>query len=124
MNHEQATEALKKHQSHGDPYFVVYDDFLPYQEFGFLKSYLTEANLPFWTISNQINKNDKNNNDFYMATMIYHNENGARNEWTKGINEQPFINISSKLHMILDIKEHCFLLQLVMHPHICLMAHP
>jgi hypothetical protein len=99
MNHEQATEALKKHQSHGDPYFVVYDDFLPYQEFGTLKSYLTEANLPFWTISNQINRNDKNNNDFYMATMIYHNENGARNEWIQGIDEQPFINISSKLHM-------------------------
>ena len=35
-----------------------------------------------------------------MATMIYHHENGARNEWTKGIDEQPFINISSKLHMI------------------------
>ena len=100
MNHEQAKKALKNTESFGDPYYIVYDDFLPANEFGYLKTYLTEASEPFWTISNQINKYDLDNNDFYMATMIYHCENGARNEWTRGIDEKPFVSISSKLHMV------------------------
>jgi len=100
MNIEQYKEIVKKSESYGDPYFVVYDDFLPAHEFGHLKSYLVESAEPFWTVSNQINKNDVNNNDFYMATMVYNCEHGARREWTKGIDEQPFVNISSKLHMV------------------------
>ena len=77
MNLEQYKEAVKNMQSHGDPYYIVYDDFLPALEFGYLKSYLVETQEPFWTLSNQINKNDLDNNDFYMATMVYNNENGA-----------------------------------------------
>ena len=100
MNLEQYKEAAKNNQSHGDPYFVVYDEFLPAHEFGYLKSYLIESAEPFWTISNQINRNDTDNNDFYMATMVHNIDNGAREEWTKGIDVQPFVNISSKLHMI------------------------
>jgi len=97
MNKEQFLEKCKKEQSYGDCFYAVYDNFLPYQEYGYLKDYLNSAFG--WNLSSKINYNDTSNNDFYLATLIYSNQEPARQQWATNVNIDPFINITSKLHV-------------------------
>ena len=108
MNKEQFMEACKTEKSYGDCYYAVYDNFLPYQEFGLLKDYM-ESRLGY-TLSGKINYNDTSNSDFYLARIVYHNEVPAREQWNPQVDIDPFINISSKLHVeaLLRIKANLY----------------
>ena len=77
------------------PYYIVYDDFLLPHEFGTLKSYMS-SEFP-WGISNKLNYDDQNP---YLVKKIYDVENRAREEWTAGVDEMPFISITSRIGMV------------------------
>jgi|TARA_R110000851_G_scaffold25194_4_gene72675 hypothetical protein len=95
MNKETFLQKSKEHVSYGEPYYAVYDNFLPYQEFGLLKSYCT-SNLG-WQISGKINSNDTSNNDFYLSTQILNNQKPAREQWSETAYLDPFLSITSKI---------------------------
>lgn len=95
----------KKEKSYGDFFCAVYDDFLPYHEFGALKEYM-ESNMG-WHISPQINQNDVSNDDFYMVNSIFSNNRPAREQWTTQTDIQPFINITSKLYIDALMRVKC-----------------
>ena len=52
MNKEQFFEACKNQESYGECFYSVYDEFLPYQEFGMLKDYMSHR--MGWHISGKI----------------------------------------------------------------------
>jgi|TARA_R100001460_G_scaffold105442_2_gene152036 hypothetical protein len=97
MNKEQFLEACKKEKSFGECFYAVYDNFLPYQEFGLLKDY-TNGGLG-WRISSKINYNDTSNNDFYLTSLVFSNERTAREQWANDVHVDAFTNITSKIHI-------------------------
>ena len=97
MDKAQFLELCKKQKSFGDFFYAVYDDFLPYQEFGAVKEYM--ENDMGWYISPQINHNDLSNNDFYMVNSVFSVERPPREQWSTRINLDPFIAIASKLQI-------------------------
>lgn len=97
MNKEEFLKACKKENSYGDCFYSVYDEFLPYQEFGLLQEYML-SDLG-WHLSSKINNNDTSNKDFYFATQIYDNTKYAREQWTNKYEINPFINITSKIYI-------------------------
>lgn len=97
MNKEQFIEACKKESSFGECFYAVYDNFLPYQEFGYLKDYF-HGGLG-WNISSKINSNDTSNNDFYLTSLVYSNERKAREQWSNDVDVDAFTNITSKIHV-------------------------
>jgi len=97
MNKEQFFKACEKEKSFGECFYAVYDNFLPYQEFGYLKDYATNA--LGWTISSKINYNDTSNNDFYLTSLVYSNERRAREQWANHVDVDAFTNITSKIHI-------------------------
>lgn len=105
MNKKQFLEMCKKEKSYGDFFYAVYDDFLPYHEFGSLKEHM-ESNMG-WHISPQINYNDVSNNDFYMVNSIFSNSRLAREQWTSETDIEPFINITSKLYIDALMRVKC-----------------
>jgi len=109
MNKKQFLEACKKQQSHGEFFYAVYDDFLPYEEFGALRDYMELGTG--WQLSPQINANDISNNDFYMVSLIYNNNAPAREQWSTKENIQVYLNITSKLYIdaIMRVKANLYI---------------
>lgn len=77
-------------------YYIVYDNFLSSSEYGYVKQYM-ERDFP-WKLQGRINNNDKTNQDRYFATNAYHAYEGGWQDGD-GIERNPFITISSKLHI-------------------------
>tara|TARA_R100001443_G_scaffold91482_1_gene98072 strand:- start:2871 stop:3509 length:639 start_codon:yes stop_codon:yes gene_type:complete len=78
-------------------YYIVYDNFLPQNEYGILKEYLL-TRFP-WRFSRRINNADEKNDDCYFATTIFHSHNPAREQWDRSVQLDPFFFITSKLHV-------------------------
>jgi len=97
MNKEQFLEKCKKEQSYGDCFYAVYDNFLPYQEYGALREYM-EVGMG-WYLAPKINIHDVSNNDFYMTGQIFDCSMKAREQWNNQINVEIFTNISRKLYI-------------------------
>jgi len=79
-------------------YYIVYDNFLPDNEYGDLKSYLGPNGGFPWQLSGRINNNDVNNGDMYFATKIFHAEDYAHDQWSltpQATNK--FLTITNKL---------------------------
>lgn len=109
MNKEQFLVACKKENSYGDCFYAAYDNFLPYQEFGLLKDYMSHR--IGWHISGKINCNDVSNKDFYLVNSIFNNQRYAREQWSKDTDINPFINITSKIHIdaLMRIKANLYI---------------
>lgn len=105
MNKKQFSEACEKELSYGDFFYAIYDDFLPYNEYGFLKEHM--ETVMGWYIAPQINYNDTSNDDFYMVNSIFSNTRPAREQWTNQTDIQPFINITSKLYIDALMRVKC-----------------
>tara|TARA_R100000329_G_scaffold150002_2_gene141828 strand:- start:395 stop:1042 length:648 start_codon:yes stop_codon:yes gene_type:complete len=88
------------------PYYIVYDDFLPDNEYGALKTYLS-SQFP-WGIESKLNHNDQNP---YFVTLIHDNQRKAREEWNPNIDVGPFVYITEKLYILalLRIKANMYL---------------
>jgi len=97
MNKEQFFEACKNQESYGECFYSVYDEFLPYQEFGMLKDYMSHR--MGWHISGKINCNDLSNKEFYLVNSIYNNKRYATKQWSVDTELDPFINITSKIYI-------------------------
>ena len=97
MNKETFLKKSKEMQSFGEPFYAVWDNFLPYQEFGLLKDYLTSGMN--WSISVKINSNDVSNSDFYLSKLVFDNNAVAHEQWNKHLYLEPFLNLTSKLHI-------------------------
>lgn len=97
MNKNEFLETCKKETSYGDFFYAVYDEFLPWQEFGHMKDYM-ESEMG-WIIAPSINYNDVSNNDFYMVNSIFNNERLARDQWNTSTNVEPFTALASKLYI-------------------------
>ena len=109
MNKKEFLEACKKQKYFGECYYAVYDNFLPYQEFGALQDYVFG---PLgWHVSSKINVNDTSNKDFYFATTIFHNQEYARRQWNPNENVDPFLKITSKLYIdaLMRIKANLYI---------------
>ena len=109
MNIEEYKKIVKSRwpeDPRNKPYYVVYDDFLPPNEYGILKSYLS-SEFP-WGIASKLNYDDQNP---YFVKKIYDVEERARHEWTAHIDERPFIFITQKINMVamLRIKANMYL---------------
>ena len=99
MNKEEWQKEVKKRKHHGPFYYEVYDEFLPEIEFAQLKQYLGKGGDFPWYTSPHINLHDVNGEDFYFATLVFNNAVRAKQEWSQGIVLEPFVNITSKLHI-------------------------
>ena len=97
MNKKEFLEACKNQESYGECFYSVHDEFLPYQEFGLLKDYM--SNPMGWHISGKINVNDTSNKEFYLVNSIYNNKNYATKQWSLDTELNPFINITSKIYI-------------------------
>ncbi len=108
MNKEQFLEACKNENSHGACFYSVYDEFLPYREFGLLQDTMLTLG---WTISGKINQNDTSNKDFYLVKSIYSNERYAREQWSSNVNIDPFLSITNKIHVdaLMRIKANLYM---------------
>jgi hypothetical protein len=78
-------------------YYIVYDNFLPQNEFGILKEYLLSG-FP-WQFSRRINSHDEKNDDCYFAQTVFLSHRPAREQWHRGVDLEPFFFITSKLHI-------------------------
>jgi hypothetical protein len=109
MNKSEFLEKCKQQNFHGECYYAVWDNFLPLQQFGLLKDYMTSQ--MGWTVSGKINSHDVSNDDFYLASVIYNVENYATQQWSKHNEIDPFINLTSKIHInaLMRIKANLYL---------------
>ena len=111
MNIEQYKKLVKERfqeDPNNLPYYVVYDDFLPDNEYGALKTYLSRQ-FP-WGIEAKLNHDDQNP---YFVTLIYNSYARAREEWNPNVDVNPFIYITEKLYILalLRVKENMYLPQ-------------
>lgn len=109
MNKKEFLDFCKNQESYGECFYSVYDEFLPYQEFGLLKDYMSHK--MGWHLSGKINCNDTSNNDFYLVNTIYNNYRYATKQWSLDTELNPFINITSKIHIdaLMRIKANLYI---------------
>ena len=109
MDKKEFLEKCKEQNFHGECYYAVWDNFLPLQQFGLLKDYMTSQ--MGWTISGKINAHDVSNDDFYLASVIYNVEKYAKQQWSNDNDIDPFLNITSKIHInaLMRIKANLYL---------------
>lgn len=109
MNKKEFLEECKKQNSHGECFYAVYDEFLSHQEFGLLQDYMLYR--LGWHLSGKINCHDKSNKDFYFATTIFNNQRYATEQWSKSVDINPFLNITSKMHIdaLMRIKANLYI---------------
>ena len=79
--------------------YVIYDNFLPLNEFGGLSQMLgPNGNFP-WKLSGRINNNDAKNDDMYFATLMFHSYDEYNQQWKNHEYLDPFFNLTSKLNI-------------------------
>ena len=97
MDKNEFTRKCSEFNTYGDCYYAVWDNFLPLQEFGLLKDYMTTG--MGWNVSQKINAYDTSNEDFYLAKLIFNVQDYATDQWRKDVDINPFINLTSKIHI-------------------------
>jgi hypothetical protein len=79
--------------------YVIYDNFLPVNEFGELANMLgPNGNFP-WFLSGRINNNDTKNDDMYFATLMFHAPDRFDVQWKNVQYLEPFLYLTSKMNI-------------------------
>ena len=88
-------------------YYVVYDNFLNYKDYGLLKGYLS-GGLGFpWSFSSRINDNDVSNDDFYFAQTVYTQHQPITGQWNPSVDVQPFAPLIDSIAYISMTRIKC-----------------
>ena len=79
--------------------YVLYDNFLPANEFGELANMLGPSGSFPWRLSGRININDTKNDDMYFATLMFHAPDRFDRQWKNIPYLEPFLNLTSKINI-------------------------
>ena len=79
--------------------YVIYDNFLPANEFGELANMLGPSGSFPWRLSGRININDTKNDDMYFATLMFHAYDPYNDQWKNTDYLAPFLNLTSKMNI-------------------------